>query len=37
MLRQSASFLQFIWDFRYYRRNGYNFKSAWLFATLTIP
>jgi len=36
-MRKLAGLIQFIRNFRYYRRNGYNLKSAWFFATMTIP
>ena len=37
MSRKLAELYQFIGNFRYYRNEGYSFKAAWFFATMTLP
>jgi hypothetical protein len=37
MSHKLAKLFRFIENYRYYRQNGYSFKSAWFTATLTLP
>jgi hypothetical protein len=37
MLRALAKFIRFIDNYRYYRRQGFNFSEAWNLANLTLP
>jgi hypothetical protein len=37
MLRKLDELNQFVGNIRYYLNEGYSFKSAWFFATITIP
>ncbi len=37
MSRKLAELNQFIRNFRFYLNKGYSFKTAWFFATMTLP
>ena len=37
MPRKFATFVRFIENYIYYRRNGFNFKTAWSLANRTLP
>ena len=37
MPRRFANFVRFIGNYRYYRRNGFNFRTAWHLAEMTLP
>jgi hypothetical protein len=37
MLRTFSNFVRFIGNFRYYRRNGHDFRAAWHLAGMTLP
>jgi len=37
MLRKLADIVRFIGNYRYYRRNGSNFRTAWHLASMTLP
>jgi hypothetical protein len=37
MLRTFENLLRFIQNYRYYRNQGINYKSAWYLASMTLP
>jgi hypothetical protein len=37
MPRSLVNFTRFIGNYRYYRRNGFNFRKAWHLAGMTLP
>jgi hypothetical protein len=37
MSRTFANFIRFIGNFRYYLRNGRDYKTAWHLAGMTLP
>jgi hypothetical protein len=37
MLRRFINFSRFIGNYRYYRRIGADFKTAWNLASMTLP
>jgi len=37
MLRTFVKFSRIIEDYQYYRRQGYDLKTAWNLASMTIP
>lgn len=37
MYRMLVNFVRFIENFRYYRRNGRDIKTAWHLAGMTLP
>lgn len=37
MSRAFSNFARFIENFRYYRRNGHDLRTAWHLAGLTLP
>jgi hypothetical protein len=37
MSRKLANITRFIGNYRYYRRNGFNSRTAWHLASMTLP
>lgn len=37
MSRTFVRFIRFIGDYRFYRGKGYDYKTAWNLASMTIP
>jgi hypothetical protein len=37
MFRRLIDFSRFIENYRYYRRNGRDYKTAWHLASMTLP
>lgn len=37
MSRKLAELFRLIENYRYYLNEGYSFKAAWIFATMTLP
>jgi hypothetical protein len=37
MTRKIARFARFIGDYRFYREKGYDYKTSWDLASMTIP
>lgn len=37
MYRSYSNFIRFIGNYRYFRRNGRDFRTAWRLAGMTLP